>query len=73
MQAFSPRIEARRHVAWLMWLAFLLPMAQVALAWLIAKPGITGLAQVAGYRGEFISGRDMADRVERDLQYIAAP
>lgn len=34
------------------------------------KPGITGLAQIRGYRGETSRLEDMALRVEHDLQYI---
>ena len=45
MQAFSPRIEARRHVAWLMWLAFLLPMAQVAATWHSLSHDVSGTSE----------------------------
>jgi putative colanic acid biosynthesis UDP-glucose lipid carrier transferase len=34
------------------------------------KPGITGLAQVLGFRGETDSLDKMADRIQCDLQYI---
>jgi putative colanic acid biosynthesis UDP-glucose lipid carrier transferase len=34
------------------------------------KPGITGWAQVNGFRGETKSSEDMRQRVERDLYYI---
>jgi putative colanic acid biosysnthesis UDP-glucose lipid carrier transferase len=35
-----------------------------------AKPGLTGLAQVNGFRGEIHELRGMADRVEADNTYI---
>ena len=35
-----------------------------------AKPGITGLAQVSGLRGQTETVGDMAKRVEKDLDYI---
>jgi putative colanic acid biosynthesis UDP-glucose lipid carrier transferase len=34
------------------------------------KPGITGLAQVLGWRGETDSLDKMANRIQCDLQYI---
>lgn len=34
------------------------------------KPGITGWAQIHGYRGETSRLNDMADRIEHDLWYI---
>ena len=34
------------------------------------KPGITGLAQVRGYRGETRTVEQMAQRVESDIEYI---
>jgi Undecaprenyl-phosphate glucose phosphotransferase len=34
------------------------------------KPGITGLAQVEGWRGEVTSQNDIASRVKEDLAYI---
>lgn len=34
------------------------------------KPGMTGLAQVRGYRGETTSVEDMQQRIESDLEYI---
>ncbi len=34
------------------------------------KPGITGWAQVNGFRGETQTDQDMAGRVEHDLFYI---
>ncbi|HTX50344.1 MAG TPA: sugar transferase [Caulobacteraceae bacterium] len=35
-----------------------------------AKPGITGLAQVEGFRGEMLNTESVAARVAYDLQYI---
>ncbi len=35
------------------------------------KPGITGLAQISGYRGETETIEDMQKRVEYDLEYIS--
>lgn len=35
-----------------------------------AKPGITGLAQIRGYRGETSELEDMIKRVEADLEYL---
>ena len=34
------------------------------------KPGITGLAQVRGFRGEAINNTDMENRVACDLEYL---
>jgi putative colanic acid biosynthesis UDP-glucose lipid carrier transferase len=34
------------------------------------KPGITGLAQVSGYRGEIEKDRDMVHRIKFDVFYI---
>ena len=35
-----------------------------------AKPGITGLAQVSGYRGEAKNDEDVAERAKLDIRYI---
>jgi len=34
------------------------------------KPGITGLAQVKGYRGEIETDEDMINRIKLDVHYI---
>jgi len=34
------------------------------------KPGITGLAQVSGYRGEVESDNDIINRVKFDIFYV---
>ena len=34
------------------------------------KPGITGLAQIRGYRGEIISDMDIIGRIKHDVFYI---
>lgn len=36
----------------------------------LAKPGITGLAQISGYRGEIKNIDHMENRVKRDVEYI---
>jgi lipopolysaccharide/colanic/teichoic acid biosynthesis glycosyltransferase len=36
----------------------------------LVKPGITGLAQVRGFRGEAITDRDVVQRVESDVYYL---
>ncbi len=36
----------------------------------LVKPGITGLAQIAGCRGETPTRTDMQRRIEKDLEYI---
>lgn len=35
-----------------------------------AKPGITGLAQIKGYRGEIIEERDIINRTRLDIFYL---
>lgn len=35
-----------------------------------AKPGITGLAQISGYRGEIIEKNHITRRIEKDVEYI---
>jgi putative colanic acid biosynthesis UDP-glucose lipid carrier transferase len=34
------------------------------------KPGLTGLAQVSGFRGQTSTVKNMAERIEKDLEYI---
>ena len=34
------------------------------------KPGVTGLAQVRGYRGEIETDEDMVNRIKFDVYYI---
>ncbi|MEZ5849450.1 MAG: undecaprenyl-phosphate glucose phosphotransferase [Hyphomicrobiaceae bacterium] len=36
------------------------------------KPGITGLAQVEGYRGEITTPQMLAHRIEKDIEYLNA-
>jgi putative colanic acid biosysnthesis UDP-glucose lipid carrier transferase len=36
----------------------------------LAKPGITGLAQVSGYRGEVKDDKDVEERAKLDIKYI---
>lgn len=35
-----------------------------------AKPGLTGLAQVRGFRGEIRETQDLTQRIEADIEYI---
>lgn len=35
------------------------------------KPGITGLAQVSGYRGEINNDKDMENRINTDIYYVS--
>ena len=35
-----------------------------------AKPGITGLAQISGYRGEMKNDQDVLERTKLDIEYI---
>ncbi|WP_027419841.1 exopolysaccharide biosynthesis polyprenyl glycosylphosphotransferase [Crocinitomix catalasitica] len=37
---------------------------------LLVKPGITGLSQITGYRGETNTVKSMEDRIRIDMQYI---
>jgi exopolysaccharide biosynthesis polyprenyl glycosylphosphotransferase len=37
----------------------------------IVKPGITGLAQIRGFRGATAARRDISDRLHSDLEYLA--
>ncbi|MCI0539095.1 MAG: exopolysaccharide biosynthesis polyprenyl glycosylphosphotransferase [Verrucomicrobiales bacterium] len=36
----------------------------------VVKPGLTGLAQVRGFRGGISSQKDIADRINSDIQYL---
>jgi putative colanic acid biosynthesis UDP-glucose lipid carrier transferase len=36
----------------------------------IVKPGVTGLAQISGYRGEILSKSDIKNRIRLDIFYI---
>lgn len=36
----------------------------------ISKPGITGLAQINGYKGEILTEEDMKRRIEFDISYL---
>ena len=64
MSLIGPRPHALAHDRY--WSA-IIPEYQAR--WL-AKPGITGLAQVAGWRGETPDIDSMANRVSHDLDYI---
>lgn len=64
MSLIGPRPHALAHDRY--WSA-IIPEYQAR--WL-AKPGITGLAQVAGWRGETPDIDSMAKRVAHDLEYI---
>jgi lipopolysaccharide/colanic/teichoic acid biosynthesis glycosyltransferase len=35
-----------------------------------AKPGLTGLAQVRGYRGNTLEESDLSNRLQADLEYL---
>jgi lipopolysaccharide/colanic/teichoic acid biosynthesis glycosyltransferase len=35
------------------------------------KPGLTGLAQVRGFRGATLTRRDLSNRVQADLEYLS--
>lgn len=37
---------------------------------MVVKPGITGLAQVRGFRGEILSSASISQRLESDLEYL---
>ncbi|WP_338424230.1 sugar transferase [Sphingopyxis kveilinensis] len=37
----------------------------------IAKPGITGLAQIRGFRGNTFEESDLQDRLDADLEYVS--
>jgi lipopolysaccharide/colanic/teichoic acid biosynthesis glycosyltransferase len=37
----------------------------------VCKPGMTGLAQIRGYRGATHQASDLADRLQADLEYVA--
>jgi len=64
MSLIGPRPHALAHDRY--WSAVI---PEYPARWL-AKPGITGLAQVAGWRGETRDITSMANRVAHDLDYI---
>ena len=37
----------------------------------VAKPGITGLAQIRGFRGNTFEESDLQDRLDADLEYVS--
>ena len=37
---------------------------------MVVKPGITGLAQVRGFRGEARTAEDIAHRLQSDIEYL---
>lgn len=38
----------------------------------VAKPGITGLAQIRGFRGNTFEESDLQDRLDADLEYVSS-
>jgi exopolysaccharide biosynthesis polyprenyl glycosylphosphotransferase len=64
MSVIGPRPHLPAHDA------IFSPAARWYRARQLVKPGITGLAQVLGYRGETRTGDDVSRRVEADLEYL---
>jgi hypothetical protein len=65
MQALRSSIVSRRHFAWLMWLALLLPIAQVAASWHV-------LSHTAASASESTDEKSAPHQTHCDLCVVAA-
>jgi len=64
MSVVGPRPHMRQHDA-----VFAEAMTSYRIRSFV-KPGLSGLAQIRGFRGEAISPEDIVQRVECDIEYI---